>query len=312
MASANIRTFQGADLDAVVSIWNRALTRDPITEGRFIQWLYGDPDYWPGEDSGFFVAVREGKPVGFARAIIRRNQNDRLGLEPEMGWLPVMAVDPDYQRDGIGTLLLNTALEYFRQHGRKKISIAGKSGSAPGYFFAGIDKDAYDGALALFLKAGFRVRNDAVSMTREIVDFPYERLRLEAWSIGKNVEIRTLTQDRIQDFLVFMAEAFPGDWVTAARSKLCTAMHEILIATVADEVVGYCQWSGEHFGPFGVRPEYRNHKIGAKLFVEAAQRIRAADGRTVWFNWADEDAARFYRRFGLTAQRHFKVLDKAI
>ncbi len=52
----------------------------------------------------------------------------------------------------------------------------------------------------------------------------------------------------------------------------------------------------------------RGQRIGAKLFVEAARRIRAADGRSVWFNWADDDAARFYGRFGLAATRRFAIL----
>jgi mycothiol synthase len=85
-------------------------------------------------------------------------------------------------------------------------------------------------------------------------------------------------------------------------------MDEVLIARLNGEVVGYCQWEGEHFGPFGVRGDVRGKKIGAKLFVEAVGRIKAADGRTVWFNWADPDAARFYQRFGLEVTRRFAIL----
>jgi hypothetical protein len=72
--------------------------------------------------------------------------------------------------------------------------------------------------------------------------------------------------------------------------------------------VGYCQWDGEHFGPFGVREGLRGKRIGAKLFVEAMRRIKEADGRTVWFNWADPDAARFYNRYGLDATRQFAIM----
>jgi ribosomal protein S18 acetylase RimI-like enzyme len=88
------------------------------------------------------------------------------------------------------------------------------------------------------------------------------------------------------------------------------ALEEVLVAVLDGEVVGYCQWTGEHFGPFGVAPQVRNRRIGAKLFVEALRRIRAAGGGTVWFNWADRDARRFYERFGLQVNRRFAVLRK--
>jgi hypothetical protein len=52
----------------------------------------------------------------------------------------------------------------------------------------------------------------------------------------------------------------------------------------------------------------RGKRIGAKIFVEAVRRIKEADGRTVWFNWADEDAARFYKRYGLEETRKFAIL----
>jgi len=306
-----VRTLRGEDLNSIVSIWNRALTLDPITMGRFVGGVLGDPDYWPGEDSGFFVAVRESKPVGFLRAIIRRLDNDRIGTEPDLGWIPVAAVDPDHQRSGVGTALMNAALAWFGRHNRKRIWVCGNSGSAPGYAFPGVDIDAYPGGLALFRNAGFRVDRESEGMSREIIHFDVPAQRREAWSVGEDVVIEPLSPQRVQDFVDFLADAFPGDWNTAARSKIRAGLlHEVLIAIVEGRVVGYCQWEGEHFGPFGVRAEYRSRRVGAKLFVEAVKRIREADGRSVWFNWAEVDAARFYRRFGLEANRRFAIFVK--
>ena len=127
MAEIKIRTLLGSDLDAILSIWNRALHRDPINEGRFLSNVSADPDYWPGEDSGFFVATKEDQPVGFLRAIIRRWPNDRVGLEPEDGWIPVIGVAPEHQRAGIGTALLHAALDYFKRHGRKRVWVCAVS-----------------------------------------------------------------------------------------------------------------------------------------------------------------------------------------
>jgi len=309
MSAFTIRPLAGRDVEHVVSVWNAALRRDPISTGRFVSWLFGDPDYWPGDDSGFFVATEKDEPVGFLRAIIRRWPNDRLGLEPEDGWIPVLAVDPAHQQQGIGTALLARALDYLRAHGRRRVWLCGNTGSAPGYVFPGVDRDAYGVALAWLLRSGFVIDHEPVSMARELVNFDVDAYHREAWQTGTEVEITPLTPPRVPEFLSFLAEAFPGDWNMAARQKLrAGALHEILVATLHGRVVGYCQWEGEHFGPFGVIPELRNQRVGAKLFVEAVRQIRAADGRSIWFNWADEPAARFYRRFGLRQTRRFAIL----
>ncbi|MBN1491073.1 MAG: GNAT family N-acetyltransferase [Phycisphaerae bacterium] len=311
MSAVQIRTLESADVSAVLKVWNRALKRDPMNEGRFIGGVLCDADYWPGDDSGFFVAAHAGRPVGFLRAIIRRHSNDRVGVEPELGWIPVVAVDPEHRRGGVGTALMNAAIGHFKRHNRKRIWVCGNTGSAPGYVFPGVDKDAYAGGLTWFHKMGFRIDHESIAMARGTFDFDVAAFTAESRAGGTAVQIMGLTADRVQDFFSFLAEAFPGDWNTAARMKVRSgALGEVLIALLDGRVVGYCQWEGEHFGPFGVRPEVRNRKVGAQLFVEAVRRIRAADGRTVWFNWADDDVARFYGRFGLTATRQFAILVK--
>lgn len=311
MPEVTLRPFRGADLDAVVRIWNQALHRDPLDVGRFTAWLFGDCDYWPGGDSGMIVAERDGECAGFIRAIVRRFPNDRVGLEPELAYIPVVAVDPAHQRRGVGKALLDAALAYLRGKDRRHVYVCGNTGSAPGYVFPGVDKDAYPAALKLFANAGFVVDHEPIAMSRETVTFDQESFHAKAWEVGGDVVVETLSPARVQDFLNFLADSFPGDWNLAARAKIRSGrLGEVLIARRGEQVVGYCQWEGEHFGPFGVSPAERNARIGAKLFEEAVRRIRAADGRSVWFNWADDDAARFYGRFGLTATRHFAILRK--
>ena len=311
MNTTSIRPLVGSDLSAIVSIWNRSLTKDPISEQRFLQGVLCDNDYWPGEDSGFFVATQDDLPIGFLRAIIRRWPNDRVGLEPEDGWIPVVAVDPDHQRCGVGVALLNAALNFFRSHRRKRIWVCGKTGSAPGYVFCGVDKHAYPGALRLFSNAGFVVNNEPVAMSREVVTFDATSYESQLKDGPIDLHISHLAPQQVEAFFDFLAHEFPGDWNIAARSKIKQeGLDEILVATLDGHIVGYCQWSGEHFGPFGVSQSARNKNIGGLLLLEAIRRIREADGRNVWFNWADEDAARFYRRFGFEVTREFALFRK--
>jgi mycothiol synthase len=308
-----IRPLVGADVSAVLSIWNRALPRDPTSEARFVRTVLSDPDYWPGDDSGFLVAVRAGRVVGFVRAVIRRWPNDRLGLEPQNGWISILAVDAPDRRSGAGTALLEAALSYFRRLGRKRVWVCGTTTSAPGSIVPGVDRDAYPGALKLFEKLWFIVDQEAFSMARDVVDFDVETFRRDAWASGLDIEVSTLSWDQVPQFLRFLSESLPGAWTIAGRAKVRSGeLGEILIARQDGAIVGYCQWQGEHFGPFGVAPAARNRKVGAKLFAEAVQRIREAGGRSVWFNWADASAARFYERFGLRVTRRYAVLRRVL
>jgi len=309
--AAQIRPIQGGDVSAVVALWSRSLPRDPISEARFARWLYADPDFDPRTAEGCWVAERGGEVAGMIRAITRVVPNDNLGLEEETGWIPVIFVAPERQRQGIGGALLDRALQYFRERRRRKIFVCGNTGSAPGYFFPGVDKDAYAGALAFFQRRGFVVDHEPIAMSRSLLDFDCEAFRAEAWSEGTNegVSVEPLRLETLQPFLVFLKEEFPGDWNAVARAKIRSGdFSTVLIARLDGRVVGFCQWDGEHFGPFGVSAAVRGKKLGAKLFVEACRRIKAADGRSCWFNWADEDAARFYRRFGFEATRRFAIL----
>src|SRR5690606_18739319 len=99
-----VRDYQSSDLQAILRIWNAALSRDPITLSRFVSSILADPDLqFPLGSSddhsltsscGLFVACINDVPVGFIRAIVRRVPNDRVGLEPSDGFIPVIAVDP--------------------------------------------------------------------------------------------------------------------------------------------------------------------------------------------------------------------------
>ncbi len=311
MSDIHIRAMEGGDLAGVLGVWNRTMKRDPIDAMRFARFILADPDYRPGPDSGFFVALRGTEPVGFCRAVVRRWPDDRPGAERDDGWIPVLAVDPGCRRAGVGAALLDTALDYFRRHQRKRIWVCGTPLSAPGALTPGIDDDAYPGVRELFARFGFVLDRTVYAMARDLIDFDAEAARAAAWAGGPAVDIDPVTPELVQDLRGYLAEAWPGGWNAAAREKLQRGeLHEMLIARRQGPIVGYCQWVGEHFGPFGVSEADRNQQIGAKLFVEALRRIREAGGRYVSMDWADDQSRRFFERFGLSVIRRFSVMRK--
>jgi GNAT superfamily N-acetyltransferase len=73
-----------------------------------------------------FVAVADGRVVGFD-AIALNAFHERMGV------VEIIAVDPDYQRRGIATRLMQHALDHMRAHGMDiaAVGTGGDAGHAP-------------------------------------------------------------------------------------------------------------------------------------------------------------------------------------
>ena len=94
------------------------------------------------------------------------------------------------------------------------------------------------------------------------------------------------------------------------------------MAVNGSEVVGYCQyWNGEgydwyttgaHFGPFGVREDFRGRGIGTVLLYRALLEMRKNGIHNAFVLWTDERASRLYSRFGFKVTRRFRVMMKVI
>lgn len=64
-----------------------------------------------------YVALEDGKTVGFLLATKRKFPYLERGTEPERGWINVMFVSGEYQGKGIGTKLLMRAEAEFKGKG---------------------------------------------------------------------------------------------------------------------------------------------------------------------------------------------------
>jgi ribosomal protein S18 acetylase RimI-like enzyme len=61
------------------------------------------------QPDGILVAEAEGRVVGYITT--------RLDSVTKLGWIPNLAVEPDCQGRGVGRLLIEAALDFFRRHG---------------------------------------------------------------------------------------------------------------------------------------------------------------------------------------------------
>lgn len=139
-ARVEIREFQERDLDAIVEFSLRAW--EPVFDS--LRKVLGDPiffrlkpdwraaqaeevrDSCTSTEREAFVAVAEGRPVGFVTVALDAF-NERMGV------IEIIGVDPDFQRRGIASRLTNHALDHMRRCGMDiaAVGTGGDPGHAP-------------------------------------------------------------------------------------------------------------------------------------------------------------------------------------
>jgi GNAT superfamily N-acetyltransferase len=140
-AAVVIRPFRDSDLDAIVELSLRAW--EPVFES--LRAVLGDaifarlhqPDWrsvqaeavrsgCTSEERDVFVAVADGKPVGFATVALN-------AFHERMGVVDMIAVDPAYQRRGIATALMDRSADHMRDRGMDiaVVETGGDPGHAP-------------------------------------------------------------------------------------------------------------------------------------------------------------------------------------
>ena len=316
MPTFTVRPFAPSDLPPVVALWNRCLSKDPITEERFWQLFLLDCNF---DASGALVAEADGEPVGFLHAIVRKYPVGSLGLDPTRGWITAFFVDPAYRRRGMGTALLEAGLDFLRSKGRTEVWC---NGYAPYYVFPGIDEE-YTGALSFVEAKGFAKLSSPVAMGMRLegVRMPdkvrerYAELRQEGY------EVRMFRREDTLPLLEFAEKHF-AHWAPSVLDGLQHGNLEIVVATQHGEVVGFTQWENSYndppkgaqgrFGPFGVRSDLQSKGIGAVIFYTLIERVAGNGARYLWFGWAGGRNLGFYQRAGCTVTRQFHLFRRLL
>ncbi|MBI5956594.1 MAG: GNAT family N-acetyltransferase [Chloroflexi bacterium] len=311
---AVVRGFRPGDLAPVVELWNQSLVRDPITPGLFQNKVLLDPNYDP---EGCLVALEGGQVVGFMLAVARKVPLPGVGLETGNGWITAFFVHPSYRRRGIGSALLEPALDFLRSQGRREVWV---SPYAPNYFTPGVDEAAYPQALAFLQGRGFATAYRPLSMAASLLDFALPDWVQQAQDKLKDddLQVGECQPMDLLPLLAFVHEHFAGDWERWVRETLRQITtggglpDVIWVAREGENILGYCQHTGERFGPFGVREDCRGRGLGAVLLFRCLERMRQKGLRNAWFMWASDRAARLYARAGFQETRRFAVMKKEL
>ena len=290
-----IRQYQVGDFEQVINLWNKCLTRDYISPARFQLKVLTDSNFDP---DGCLVAETGGEIIGFMLGIIRKVPLEDIGLQEDLGWITIFFVDPKYRRQGIGQSLLEGVIDYFKENKRRSIYV---SNYVPNYFFPGVDIDEYHCAFEFLQTNGFKDESRVIGMGNELQDMVApERVNYKVEELGtRGIYIKEFEKKYTYSLLNFLRREFPGDWAGTIVDKIKAGSDdEIIIAVRDEEVLGYCQFEGPHFGPLGVNKKLRGVGVGFILFWKVVEKMKENGHLFVWLAWTEGDAARFYLEKG--------------
>lgn len=309
-----IRPYHAGDEAGVLAVWNRALFADPINATTFRAKVLLDPNF---DRETCLVAEKDGEVAGFVLGLRRRVPFFGDGYEPEQSWISAFGVAPKYQGQGIGSALLEQALDKLGSLGAKTTSL---SPYVPNYFTPGADANAYAKGIEFLTKRGFEIIEKPISMRAELTGFqiPEAIQQRKAELADEGVEIRPATPEDIVPVLDFIPKHFSWDWHREASGIFMDLFAgdprwvNMIVAREGDEVLGYAEHRGERFGPFGVHTQLRSRGIGRVLLATCLLEMLKKNYHTAWFLWTEENAARLYSQLGFAPVRRFAVLRKQL
>lgn len=292
----------------VIEVWNQTLTSDLVSLQKFRKQIIYDDNF---DTELCYVALQDEKVVGFLLGTKRKFPYLERGLEPKRGWINVMFVAKEYQRQGIGEKLVKRVEEALLALGVDNITLGAYS---PNYFFPGIDIDAYANAVSFFEKLGYVGSEESYSMCKDLHGFHLSELWRErkVQAEAKGFIFRNYKNSDAIELLEFAKVNFGGGWKRNALLAMQANEAEDLIYLVEkdNEIVGFAMRKIDgnpmRFGPIGVCEKVRNDGIGGILFELMQQEMCSKGMYHLYFVSTDVPGRRFYERHDVHVFRTYR------
>lgn len=284
-----------------------------------------DPQHDP---SGILVAQDGAVPVGFVVARRCRVPMGAEGLREGEGWINSLAVAPPWQRQGLGSALLQRAEMWLKSQGSNSVRLGGD----PGHFLPGVASTQM-AAKAFFQGAGYgSLGVPCYDVHRDIREF--EIPPQVARTMATRVAFRTheCTSRTVPALLDFLEADFSGRMLYETRLRLEAerSPQEIRIMSLGTRVVGFAHtYTGASLrlgpsvywrkamegrvgglGPVGLSKDVRGQGLGLVLLCHCIEYLRKAGVEQMVIDWTTNLA--FYGIAGFEPCREYRAYGKAL
>lgn len=319
MTTPLLRPYEDKDLPALLDLWEKALPFEALPRDEFERRVVLDVNREP-ESLMLAFENPDGPPLGFALALVIHRPIEKTGCMEHRGFITAFGVHPEARKRGVGGALLDNAERFLIARNRREVAIAPYT---PNYFVPGVDTTRYADGLAFLKKRGYETITDAIAMDALIGTFEIDPKTLvkEEQLRAEGITVEPFRRDFMHEYLEFMRtqEDIPGPWLEDARRNLVDMTRGlfpedgIYVARDHGKIIGYCQYEGQHFGPFGVSDKYQGKGIGSVLLARTLYQMRKRGNHVAFVLWTGDRAAQgVYGRLGFTISRRLAILRKTL
>jgi beta-N-acetylhexosaminidase len=232
------------------------------------------------------------------------------------GSIPLLLVDPAYQRRGIGTRLLEAGMARLGELGATTV---GLGGGGVDYIWPGVPDDL-PGAVGFFEARGWGFDHTVVDLVAELRG--YETPAGVAERAGRaGISIEVMAEPERAEVMAFEVATFP-DWVVwferldssvlVARDRTGAVVGTLLFrgplgATIYEPLLGP---EAGTIGCVGVAARARGAGVGSAMVARASELLRDAGTRACHIGWTRRE--QFYARLGYVRWRRYHMARRPV
>lgn len=296
-----MRTLRIDDLDAIVTLAQRAFPFDELNRSYLSERIWGDPDC----ESDLLLGQWNGERLAaFMIGVTRITKSGRTG------YIKLFATDPEMRGQGLASELLSQMEMRLAGKGVRQILV---SGCAPWYIFAGVDV-RYTPALIMLQKAGYSNVGDAVNMLVDLHALPLPNAALLDRPQQHGIQLRRMKPGDAGAFVAWAKATWNENWAVEGLMALEHKPVSAFLALQDDAIVGFAAYDGARpgwFGPMGTTNQLRGQGIGGALYLLCLEDMRRQGYAQAEISWAGPTA--FYSKLsGAYIHRVFRRWKKEL
>lgn len=266
-----------------------------------------DVHAWGGYTSGSLTGV----------LVTKHLTEPRAGYDERVGWISLLAVDPDHipLRPGL-VALLERAIEWFNDRGVTHVTLGGDIKK----FVPGLPRQAPDEYRAALDQVGFDAGGLISDLYRALDDPLVDGLVERHGSPAGEVTIRAARQSDESALREFVRREFPGRWAYQVTSncRLPGAIDDYWLVAAGDEPIAFARtgdtdstvlsacvnwvdrWGPAYcgLGPIGVAKDHRGSGYGLALIAQVMAEFSARGHRHMTIDGVADGLLDYYAKLG--------------
>lgn len=301
-----------SQLPDIWELWNKETDSKHHLQPRLMKQISDCPDV---DLNASFVAIDNQQLIG--AIIVKTWKRTDLPWYQKRAWISLIVVDKNYQRQGLGSKLVQKSTTILKQEGYE-IAHLGK-GMDP--LFCGIPSNWKS---ARFLEqVGFTFSEMTYDMHRHIDNYEPLPLRKKL-----AYEIRLATPDDFDSIDAFFTRCFSGRWQQEFKEYVEKGGQgkEFTIIRYEGDVTAFCRINDSNqsqpmyntnfshnfkhlygVGPLGVDSRYRGYSLGYDVTAYTINKAVERGATDIIIDWTSHVS--FYQKFGFDIWQEYKVFN---